>query len=68
MGEASFALYMVHEMILRYGRVVLTKFGFEIHWALYIPWLILVFTVIQSWPSSSTSASKYPCRTKAAVG
>ena len=47
LGEASFALYMVHEMILRYGRVVLTKFGFEIHWSLYIPWLLLVFIVIQ---------------------
>jgi len=47
LGEASFALYIVHELLLRYSRVALTKFGFEIHWLLWIPWLILVFAVVQ---------------------
>jgi len=47
LGEASFAFYMVHEFILRYSRVVLMKIGFEIHWLLYIPWMVFVFIVIQ---------------------
>ncbi len=47
LGEASFSFYMVHELMLRYSRQVLLKFGFEIHWLLYIPWFIVVFTAIQ---------------------
>ncbi len=47
LGEASFAFYMVHELMLRYGRVILTKLGFEVHWLLAIPWMILVFAVVQ---------------------
>lgn len=47
LGEASFAFYMVHELILRYARQLLLKIGFEIPWMLYIPWFILVFAAIQ---------------------
>lgn len=47
LGEASFTFYMIHELMLRYGRQILLKFNFEIHWMLYIPWFILVFVVIQ---------------------
>jgi peptidoglycan/LPS O-acetylase OafA/YrhL len=47
LGEASFTFYMIHELILRYGRQLLLKLGFEIHWLLYIPWFILVFAAIQ---------------------
>ncbi len=47
LGEASFTFYMIHEFMLRYSRQILLKLGFEIHWLLYIPWFILVFTLIQ---------------------
>ena len=47
LGEASFTLYMVHELILRYSRQILLKLNFEIHWLLYIPWFLLVFAGIQ---------------------
>ncbi|HQW04301.1 MAG: acyltransferase [Flavobacteriales bacterium] len=47
LGEASFTFYMIHEFLLRYSRQILLKFGFEIHWLLYIPWFILVFSAIQ---------------------
>jgi peptidoglycan/LPS O-acetylase OafA/YrhL len=47
LGEASFAFYMVHELILRYGRQILLKLNFEIHGLLYIPWFIFVYSMIQ---------------------
>lgn len=47
LGEVSFTFYMVHELILRYGRQALMKVGFSIPGWMGIPWLIIVFLAIQ---------------------
>ncbi len=47
LGEASFTFYMIHELMLRYGRQILLKFDFAIPVWMYIPWFIAVFVVIQ---------------------
>lgn len=47
LGEASFTFYMIHELMLRYGRQVLLKLDFSIPVWMYIPWFIAVFLVIQ---------------------
>jgi len=47
LGEASFTFYMIHELMLRYGRQILLKLDFAIPVWMYIPWFIAVFAVIQ---------------------
>lgn len=47
LGEASFTFYMIHELMLRYGRQILIKLDFAIPVWMYIPWFIAVFVVIQ---------------------
>lgn len=47
LGEASFALYMVHELCLRYLRVVMTKTGLEVPIWLGPVAIIAVFAGIQ---------------------
>lgn len=47
LGEASFTFYMIHELMLRYGRQILLKLDFAIPVWMYIPWFIVVFLMIQ---------------------
>jgi peptidoglycan/LPS O-acetylase OafA/YrhL len=58
LGEASFTFYMIHELLLRYGRQALIRigqaFGVEMenihqhmHWSLWVLWFIAVFGALQ---------------------
>lgn len=58
LGEASFTFYMVHELLLRYGRQALLRIGQvfgrdlehiheQMHWSLWILWFLVVFCVLQ---------------------
>jgi len=58
LGEASFTFYMVHELLLRYGRQAVLRIGQafgrdlehiheQMHWSLCILWFLVVFSVLQ---------------------
>lgn len=58
LGEASFTFYMIHEMMLRYGRQIMFRIGDrfgiqmedihqQMHWSLCILWFVVVFALLQ---------------------
>lgn len=53
LGEASFALYIIQDVLLRYSRQVLIRLDFDVPWLLAVPWLILVFIALQ-WTATQT--------------
>lgn len=75
LGEASFTFYMIHELMLRYGRQIMfrlgDKFGIEMenihqqfHWSLWIVWFAVVFIVFQLTANFVHTRFEAPMNTK----
>jgi len=64
LGEASFTFYMIHEMLLRYGRQALMRLDFSIPEWLYIPWFIVVFLGLQFLANQVHLRFEAPANTK----
>jgi peptidoglycan/LPS O-acetylase OafA/YrhL len=48
LGNASFALYIVHELCFRYGKVFMNRFGLAIPPGFMIVVVVLSFVLVQS--------------------